>query len=124
MGGEQSSLPCEGEWGFQVTLVAPGSPACDAGLVPFFDFIVHMDNFNLRGDHTRFFIEYMQRNKGQPVRLRVFNLKLRESREVTVTPRDDYGRLAVMPRGRAVPPAVWALAYALAQRLRSHRTKR
>eukprot|EP00756_Hemistasia_phaeocysticola_P002192 Hpha_TRINITY_DN11507_c0_g1::TRINITY_DN11507_c0_g1_i2::g.32146::m.32146 len=91
MGGEQSSLPCEGEWGFQVTLVAPGSPACDAGLVPFFDFIVHMDNFNLRGDHTRFFIEYMQRNKGQPVRLRVFNLKLRESREVTVTPRDDWG---------------------------------
>eukprot|EP00756_Hemistasia_phaeocysticola_P002193 Hpha_TRINITY_DN11507_c0_g2::TRINITY_DN11507_c0_g2_i1::g.32147::m.32147 len=90
MGGEQSS-PCDGEEGFQVTLVAPGSPAHEAGLVPFFDFIVHMDNFNLTGDNTRFFIEYMQRNKNQAVRLQVFNLKLRDRREVTVTPRDWEG---------------------------------
>eukprot|EP01065_Artemidia_motanka_P033951 TRINITY_DN41024_c0_g1_i1.p1 TRINITY_DN41024_c0_g1~~TRINITY_DN41024_c0_g1_i1.p1 ORF type:complete len:301 (+),score=79.36 TRINITY_DN41024_c0_g1_i1:69-971(+) len=90
MGGEQSHPYADVE-GFQITYVHPGSPAHDAGLVPFFDYIVHMDNLSLRGESTKFFVEYMTRNLEQPVKLQVLNVKVRQVRDVVVTPKAGWG---------------------------------
>eukprot|EP00755_Sulcionema_specki_P018875 Sspe_Gene.67993::Locus_40110_Transcript_1_1_Confidence_1.000_Length_925::g.67993::m.67993 len=90
MGISGSSHPNEVE-GFQVSMVTPHSPAHQAGLVPFFDFIVKMDNFSFVGENTRFFREYLQSHKGQVVQLTVYNSKLRDTRDVPLTPNDDWG---------------------------------
>eukprot|EP01062_Namystynia_karyoxenos_P033120 TRINITY_DN24377_c3_g1_i1.p1 TRINITY_DN24377_c3_g1~~TRINITY_DN24377_c3_g1_i1.p1 ORF type:complete len:349 (+),score=99.77 TRINITY_DN24377_c3_g1_i1:114-1049(+) len=89
--GQGQALPCADVEGFQVTLVHPGSPAHAAGLVPYFDFIVHIDNLALKGGDPAFVTEYVQRNDGQSVRLQVFNLLVRDLREVCLTPSSSWG---------------------------------
>eukprot|EP01062_Namystynia_karyoxenos_P077592 TRINITY_DN7841_c0_g3_i1.p1 TRINITY_DN7841_c0_g3~~TRINITY_DN7841_c0_g3_i1.p1 ORF type:complete len:443 (+),score=160.81 TRINITY_DN7841_c0_g3_i1:98-1330(+) len=90
MGGGQSSEFAELE-GFQIASVAPQSPAHQGGLVPFFDFVVAVDDMHLNGESSGPFREHIHNSKGNVVRLQVFNAKIRQFREVLITPNDGWG---------------------------------
>ena len=58
MGSEQSSIDTSPSGGFRVFKVSPGSPAMEAGLYPFFDVIVKMNDLELV--QITFFFEKFQ----------------------------------------------------------------
>lgn len=88
--GQESSTLSSFE-GLQLSRVQHASPAFEAGLVPYFDFIVGVDTVSLDADNYSFFYEYVKKSENKPLKLRVFNIRNRVEREVTVTPRDWSG---------------------------------
>eukprot|EP01006_Ploeotia_vitrea_P053326 TRINITY_DN67775_c14_g1_i1.p1 TRINITY_DN67775_c14_g1~~TRINITY_DN67775_c14_g1_i1.p1 ORF type:complete len:428 (+),score=56.62 TRINITY_DN67775_c14_g1_i1:29-1312(+) len=84
MGGSESKA------GFQVARVIQGSPAHKAGLVPFFDFIIGVDNVEIE-EESDYFKEYLKTHLEQQVILQVFNTKTRLDRKIPLTPSENWG---------------------------------
>lgn len=95
MGASESS-PVSGVSGFQVVRVLPNSPAHFAGLAPWFDFIVAVDNLAIDPENTNFFFDYVRRNKYKPIVFRTMNLRLRAFRELLITPTDSWGGVGLL----------------------------
>lgn len=86
--------------GYRVLGVQPNSPASEAGLVSFFDFIVGANGVMLLGSGEGLeegdeyddvdFPALLQENKGKVMELLVWNIKAQEKRLVELTPRDDW----------------------------------
>ncbi|GAA5902421.1 Grh1p [Sporobolomyces salmoneus] len=74
---------------FHVLRVAENSPAANAGLDPFFDFIVGINDTQL-GEDIDTFTQILEENQGRQVSLMVYSTKRKEIRGVYVTPSSEW----------------------------------
>jgi len=92
MGGTQSTplVPGGGSEGFHVLKVWPNSPGHIAGLEPFFDFIIGVNEFRLDidGDQLK---QVTAKNVDKEVKLTVYNSKNQDVRELTMIPTNTWG---------------------------------
>jgi len=72
--------------GFRVHSVSPNSPAADAELEPFFDYVVEVYGVPIVNESQSFF-SMMKAVEGETVKLLVFNSRTQTVRSVLVTPR-------------------------------------
>lgn len=73
--------------GVRVFKVHPGSPAAEAGLEVFFDFIISIDGVVLDPQDQQVFGTKIQEAENRAVKLVVYNTRAHGAREVIVTPR-------------------------------------
>lgn len=91
-GGDDDRDKVEALRGYQVTSVVPDSPAMNAGLIPYFDIIVAVNEVNLysicstESERLTFFKEYISSRVDGPISFNVFNSIARQTREVTCIP--------------------------------------
>lgn len=83
MGSGQSSTEVGG---FRVFKINDGSPASEAGLEVFFDFIVEINETKMSGANTHFFNK-IQESENKRTKLVLHNIRTHMSRDVFVTPR-------------------------------------
>ncbi|XP_068423291.1 Golgi reassembly-stacking protein 1a isoform X2 [Clinocottus analis] len=91
MGLSQSSEVTEGgTYGYHVHGVQPDSPAQIAGLQPFFDFILSLDNKRLNEEND-LLKELLKANMERAVRMQVYSTKTTSLRELEVMPSNMWG---------------------------------
>ncbi|TNN62554.1 Golgi reassembly-stacking protein 2 [Liparis tanakae] len=91
MGGAQSvEIPGGGSEGYHVLRVQENSPGHRAGLEPFFDFIVSINNTRLNKDNDTL-KDLLKASVEKPVKMLVYSSKTLELRESTVTPSNLWG---------------------------------
>nr|XP_020505362.2 Golgi reassembly-stacking protein 2-like [Labrus bergylta] len=91
MGGAQSvEIPGGGSEGYHVLRVQENSPGHRAGLEPFFDFIVSINNTRLNKDNDNL-KDLLKASVEKPVKMLVYSSKTLELRESTVTPSNLWG---------------------------------
>ncbi|XP_056149150.1 Golgi reassembly-stacking protein 2-like [Lampris incognitus] len=91
MGVTQSvEIPGGGSEGYHVLRVQENSPGHRAGLEPFFDFIVSINNTRLNKDNDTL-KDLLKASVEKPVRMLVYSSKTLELRESTVTPSNLWG---------------------------------
>ncbi|XP_047444942.1 Golgi reassembly-stacking protein 1a [Mugil cephalus] len=91
MGLSQSSEVSEGgSYGYHVHGVQPNSPAEHAGVQPFFDFILSLDNKRLN-EENGLLKELLQANMERAVKMEVYSIKTTQVRELEVVPSTMWG---------------------------------
>lgn len=91
MGGSQSvEIPGGGSEGYHVLRVQENSPGHRAGLEPFFDFIVSINDTRLNKDNDTL-KDLLKASVEKPLRMLVYSSKTLELRESTVTPSNMWG---------------------------------
>lgn len=75
--------------GYRVIEVSENSPASEAGLNSYLDFIIAANGLKLVPNNT--FQNIISKSKGCRVFLRVFNVLTQAMRDVVVVPREDWG---------------------------------
>ncbi|KAL9649309.1 hypothetical protein ABK040_014612 [Willaertia magna] len=88
--GNEPSIPTENIIGYQVVCVSHNSPAEKAGLCPYFDFILTIDDIDVTQEDRQFFLTYIGRSINQPLKMTVFSLKYMKNRSVTLIPTNDW----------------------------------
>ncbi|KAL6078672.1 Golgi reassembly-stacking protein 1 [Balamuthia mandrillaris] len=78
------------EYGYHVLKVVAGSPGEEAGLCPFFDFLVKADEVVLDKE-DRSFVALMKSKLGQEVECTVYNSKTSSTRVVILKPSNTWG---------------------------------
>ncbi|XP_037382561.1 Golgi reassembly-stacking protein 1 [Talpa occidentalis] len=88
--GASAEQPAGGTEGFHLHGVQENSPAQQAGLEPYFDFIITIGHsrLNKENDTLR---ALLKANVEKPVKLEVFNMKTMKVREVEVVPSNMWG---------------------------------
>ncbi|KAM6918450.1 Golgi reassembly-stacking protein 2-like [Xenentodon cancila] len=91
MGGSQSvEIPGGGSEGYHVLRVQENSPGHRAGLEPFFDFIVSINNTRLNKDNDTL-KDLLKASVEKPIKMLVYSSKTLDLRECTVTPSNLWG---------------------------------
>nr|XP_003226213.1 PREDICTED: Golgi reassembly-stacking protein 2 [Anolis carolinensis] len=91
MGASQSvEIPGGGTEGYHVLRVQENSPGHRAGLEPFFDFIVSINDSRLNKDNDTL-KDLLKANVEKPVKMLVYSSKTLELRETSVTPSNMWG---------------------------------
>uniref|UniRef100_A0A671Y6Z9 Golgi reassembly stacking protein 1a n=2 Tax=Sparus aurata TaxID=8175 RepID=A0A671Y6Z9_SPAAU len=91
MGLSQSAEVSEGgTYGYHVHGVQPSSPAEEAGLQPFFDFILSLDNKRLN-EENELLKELLKANMERAVKMEVYSTKTTRVRELEVVPSNMWG---------------------------------
>jgi len=79
----------EGSYGYRIMKVAPGSPAQQAGLIEFLDFIIDLssekEHAPFTGNYTDFF-KIVQNCEDQQATMKVYNMLYRKTRVITIVP--------------------------------------
>ncbi|XP_065655795.1 Golgi reassembly-stacking protein 2 isoform X2 [Hydra vulgaris] len=88
--GSSVDIPGGGTEGYHVLRVQEGSPGYKAGLEPFFDFIVSVENQRLDQDNETL-KEALKRNVEKPVKILVYSSKTRKVRDASITPSNLWG---------------------------------
>ncbi|KAJ7322131.1 hypothetical protein JRQ81_018418 [Phrynocephalus forsythii] len=90
LGSSSSEVPDGGSEGYHVHGVQENSPAQQAGLEPFFDFILSIGHtrLNKEGDTLK---DLLKANVEKAVKLEVYNIKTMKVREVEVVPSNMWG---------------------------------
>ncbi|XP_005297202.1 Golgi reassembly-stacking protein 1 isoform X1 [Chrysemys picta bellii] len=88
--GSSSEIPDGGAEGFHVHGVQENSPAQQAGLEPFFDFIITIGHTRLNKENTML-KDLLKANAEKAVKLEVYNIKSMKVREVEVIPSNMWG---------------------------------
>lgn len=83
-------IPGGGSEGYHVLRVQENSPGHRAGLEPFFDFIVSINNTRLNKDNDTL-KDLLKAHVEKPVKMLVYSSKTLELREATVTPSNLWG---------------------------------
>eukprot|EP00013_Stygamoeba_regulata_P005440 CAMPEP_0177634060 /NCGR_PEP_ID=MMETSP0447-20121125/3170_1 /TAXON_ID=0 /ORGANISM="Stygamoeba regulata, Strain BSH-02190019" /LENGTH=476 /DNA_ID=CAMNT_0019135763 /DNA_START=132 /DNA_END=1562 /DNA_ORIENTATION=- len=98
MGNNASAEPPQADLsrlsGFHVLKVEPKSPAADAGLRPYFDFIVKANDLDLSVDHGSGpspFVTLLQESVGSAIKITIYNLRNDQTRETLLTPSRTWG---------------------------------
>lgn len=99
MGNSPSNTENEGEispdnietLGYRVLGVQPNSPASQAGLVSFFDFLLGCNGSMLLDEEDLDFVKILKDNIDKELELLVFNIKSQSTRLVNMTPRENWG---------------------------------
>lgn len=102
-----ASASAEEVSGIRVFSVTPGSPAAEAGLETFFDFIVEVNGTPLSDPANRqAFAKRIQESEGGMAKMKVFNTRMQDTREIMVYPRkwSGTGLLGATVRHDAVDP--------------------
>lgn len=76
--------------GYRVLGVQPRSPATGAGLVSFFDFVVAVDGIELKELNSTL-IDKIKASENSTLTCSVFNIKSRQTREVSIIPSRSWG---------------------------------
>ncbi|KAL1934268.1 hypothetical protein VTP01DRAFT_6450 [Rhizomucor pusillus] len=84
MGGTQSTE--QGRHGFHVLRVKENSPAHQAGIDQFFDYIVGIDGVSVDDGDTQACLEKLQQSEDKPLKLQIYSSKDQEMRDVTIVP--------------------------------------
>ncbi|GAA5997515.1 Grh1p [Rhodotorula paludigena] len=92
--GAASPSSSSGSVAFHVLRVAENSPAAEAGIEPFFDFVVGAGGRQL-GDEIDLLTDVLEENEGSEVSLQVYSTKRKEVREVYVIPSRTWSSAAV-----------------------------
>lgn len=90
LGGSSLNIPGGGTEGFHVLRVQDSSPGHKAGLEPYFDFIISINNVRLDTDNDKF-KEILKENINKPVELLVFNSKAQAVRQLQLIPNENWG---------------------------------
>ncbi|RVE58025.1 hypothetical protein OJAV_G00204910 [Oryzias javanicus] len=91
MGGSPSAqIPGGGSEGYHVLKVQENSPGHQAGLEPFFDFIISVCDTRLNRDNDTL-KELLKINVERPVKMLLYSSKTLSVREATVTPSNTWG---------------------------------
>jgi len=91
MGGTSSiPIPGGGTEGYHVLKVQEGAPGYQAGLEPFFDFIVAIGNTRLDTDNDTF-RDLLKANVDKPVSMTIYSSKNQNVREIGITPSTTWG---------------------------------
>ncbi|CAF0995738.1 unnamed protein product [Adineta ricciae] len=90
LGGSSLNIPGGGSEGFHVLRVQEGSPGHKAGLEPYFDFIVTINDIRLNADDDKL-KEALKQNVNKSVELLVYNSKTQTVRQVPLTPHENWG---------------------------------
>ncbi|XP_074841241.1 Golgi reassembly-stacking protein 1 [Carettochelys insculpta] len=88
--GSSSEIPDGGAEGFHVHGVQENSPAQQAGLEPFFDFIITIGHTRLNKENSML-KDLLKANAEKAVKLEVYNIKTMKVREVEVIPSNMWG---------------------------------
>lgn len=88
--GSSTDVPGGGTEGYHVLRVQEGSPGYKAGLEPFFDFIVSVENQRLDQDNDTL-KDALKANVEKPVKLLVYSSKTRCVRDASITPSNLWG---------------------------------
>ncbi|XP_027987741.2 Golgi reassembly-stacking protein 1 isoform X1 [Eptesicus fuscus] len=88
--GSSTEQPAETSEGFHLHGVQENSPAQQAGLEPYFDFIITIGHSRLNKE-TDTLRDLLKANVEKPVKLEVFNMKTMRVREVEVVPSNMWG---------------------------------
>jgi len=88
--GQSAEIPGGGSEGYHVLRVQENSPGYKAGLEPFFDFIISIENTRLDQDNETL-KEILKSNAEKPVKMLVFSSKTCKVREVSITPSTLWG---------------------------------
>ncbi|XP_066100533.1 Golgi reassembly-stacking protein 1 [Saccopteryx bilineata] len=88
--GSSTEQPAETSEGFHLHGVQENSPAQQAGLEPYFDFIITIGHSRLNKE-TDTLRDLLKANVEKPVKLEVFNMKTMKVREVEVVPSNMWG---------------------------------
>ncbi|KAM7063072.1 Golgi reassembly-stacking protein 1 isoform 1-T1 [Molossus nigricans] len=88
--GASTEQPTETSEGFHLHGVQENSPAQQAGLEPYFDFITTIGHSRLNKE-TDTLRDLLKANVEKPVKLEVFNMKTMKVREVEVVPSNMWG---------------------------------
>jgi len=93
--------------GVRVFKVSPGSPAAEAGLEVFFDFILEVNGTKMEPNYQQAFAEKIKESENATATLKVYNTRAHSTREVTVMPRAwaGSGLLGATVRYDVVDPA-------------------
>ncbi|XP_031325865.2 Golgi reassembly-stacking protein 1 isoform X1 [Camelus dromedarius] len=88
--GASAEHPAGGAEGFHLHGVQENSPAQQAGLEPYFDFIITIGHLRLNKENDTL-KALLKANVEKPVKLEVFNMKTMKVREVEVVPSNMWG---------------------------------
>ncbi|XP_006890708.1 PREDICTED: Golgi reassembly-stacking protein 1 [Elephantulus edwardii] len=88
--GASVEEPAGGSEGFHLHGVQENSPAQQAGLEPYFDFILTIGHLRLNRENDTL-RTLLKANLEKPVKLEVFSMKTRKVREVVVVPSNMWG---------------------------------
>uniref|UniRef100_A0A8C5KYG2 Golgi reassembly stacking protein 1 n=1 Tax=Jaculus jaculus TaxID=51337 RepID=A0A8C5KYG2_JACJA len=88
--GASAEQPAGGAEGFHLHGVQENSPAQQAGLEPYFDFIITIGHSRLNKENDAL-KALLRANVEKPVKLEVFNMKTAKVREVEVVPSNMWG---------------------------------
>ncbi|XP_059246506.1 Golgi reassembly-stacking protein 1 isoform X3 [Mustela nigripes] len=88
--GASAEQPAGGAEGFHLHGVQENSPAQQAGLEPYFDFIITIGHSRLNKENDTL-KALLKANVERPVKLEVFNMKTMKVREVEVVPSNMWG---------------------------------
>nr|XP_058931855.1 Golgi reassembly-stacking protein 1 isoform X4 [Kogia breviceps] len=88
--GASAEQPAGGAEGFHLYGVQENSPAQQAGLEPYFDFIITIGHSRLNKENDTL-KALLKANVEKPVKLEVFNMKTMKVREVEVVPSNMWG---------------------------------
>ncbi|XP_032315082.1 LOW QUALITY PROTEIN: Golgi reassembly-stacking protein 1 [Camelus ferus] len=88
--GASAEQPAGGAEGFHLHGVQENSPAQQAGLEPYFDFIITIGHLRLNKENDTL-KALLKANVEKPVKLEVFNMKTMKVREVEVVPSNMWG---------------------------------
>ncbi|VTJ67827.1 Hypothetical predicted protein [Marmota monax] len=88
--GSSAQQPAGGAEGFHLHGVQENSPAQQAGLEPYFDFIITIGHSRLNKENDTL-KALLKANVEKPVKLEVFNMKTMKVREVEVVPSNMWG---------------------------------
>lgn len=88
--GQSAEIPGGGSEGYHVLRVQENSPGYKAGLEPFFDFIISIENTRLDQDNETL-KDILKANAEKPVKMLVFSSKTCKVREVSITPSSLWG---------------------------------
>ncbi|KAI8090146.1 GRASP55/65 PDZ-like domain-containing protein [Gilbertella persicaria] len=88
MGGAQSSE--QGQYGFHVLKVKENSPAYQAGIEQFFDYIVNINGIPLSNGDSQTLLKTLQEYEGKPLPMGIYSSKEQSFREITLIPNRDW----------------------------------
>ncbi|GAA5982783.1 hypothetical protein JCM10908_006786 [Rhodotorula pacifica] len=98
-GGSDASGEGSTHAALHVLRVAENSPAAEAGIEPFFDFVVGAGGQQI-GDEIDYLTDVLEQNEGAELPLQIYSTKRKEVREVYVIPSRNWSSAAV-PGGEA-----------------------
>lgn len=93
MGAAESTLE---KTAFHVLKVVEKSPAFAAGLIPYFDYIVAVNNIPVVQETPNIVAEVAKENIGKPVKLTLFNSKDEQFRDCNIIPSDHWGGVGLL----------------------------
>jgi len=88
--GQSVEVPGGGSEGYHILRVQENSPAHKAGMEPFFDFIVMIENVRLDTDDEQL-KELLKANVEKPISVIVYSSKTLQTRELNITPSSLWG---------------------------------